>query len=44
MVSICAWCNKHLRMKQGSGISHGICAECRNTVLLEFLQGISDHS
>ena len=32
----CAWCGKHLGTKDGkgqSGISHGICATCRDKML-----------
>ncbi|MBI4257300.1 hypothetical protein HY626_04575 [Candidatus Uhrbacteria bacterium] len=34
---ICAWCNKHLGEKPAVlfGVSHGICASCRDTLMEE---------
>ncbi len=35
---ICAWCGRHLGIKDGdgqTGISHGICPECKATVSKE---------
>lgn len=25
---VCGWCHKLMGVKEGSGVSHGICPEC----------------
>ena len=35
MLVVCAWCRSLIRVCQGVGVSHGICARCSLDVLGE---------